>query len=88
MRGEQELLHGALGLRERALGPRARLARKEIERGDRLEFAPLLLQHARNRARIRLAETDAQAFHRFHQLYVTRAAVEQALEALLLRRCR
>ena len=67
------------GLRARARG-----GGEEVERGDALELAPLLVHHARDRARVGLAEADAQALDRLDQVLVARRAVEQALELLLL----
>src|SRR5207248_1825218 len=71
LRSEEKLAHGRLGIDERALGAAARRGGKEIERGDRLELPALLVQHARDRARVRMPEADAQALDRLDQLLVT-----------------
>ncbi len=82
---EQQLLHRRLRLGQRLRRALARGRGKEIERGDGLELAALLVQHARERAGVRHAETDAQALDGLGERVVARGAVEQALQLLLLR---
>jgi len=86
LRGEEELAHLGLGLGERFLGAAARRVREEIERGDALELAALLVHHARDGARVGVAEADAQALDRLDQVVVARRAVEEAHERQVLRR--
>src|SRR6267143_974630 len=68
-----------------AAGAFARRRRKEIQRGDGFEVAALLVQRARNGARVRLAVAEAQAVHGLDQVLVARRAVEQAQECFVLR---
>jgi hypothetical protein len=82
---EHEAAHLVLGGDERRLRAAGRARGKEVERGDRLVLAPLLVEHARDPARVGLAEADAQALHRLDQVLVARRAVEELPEGLLLR---
>ncbi len=86
LRGKKQLAHLGVGLGERRLGAAARLAREEVERGDALELAPLLVHHARDRARVGVAEAHAQALDGLDQVLVARRAVEEAHERQVLRR--
>src|SRR5690242_4805041 len=86
LRREEQLLHRRIGIGERALGASTPRAGEEIERGDVLELAPLLGEHARDGARVGLAEADAQALDDLDQLLVAPRAVAHAHERLLLRR--
>src|SRR5918996_108807 len=57
---------------QRLLGAGAGLGGKEIERGDGVELATLLDQHARDGARVGVAEADAQALDGLDELDVAR----------------
>jgi len=61
------------------------LRREEIERGYGVEFAALLVEHARDRAGVGVAEADAQAFDGLDERLVAPGAVEESLEGFLLR---